>query len=102
MLHSVQEYEPETNIAIHKSIRFNHDLTFGERMFFAEVESISKNNEKGICPFSSRKFSQLFGVSHQAILNWIRKLSEMGLIEVCVDYNSEDYRQFLKIKKNSV
>ena len=46
MLHALQEYEPETSIQFHKDIRFHPNLTFGERMFFAEVESISKKNEK--------------------------------------------------------
>ena len=100
MLHALYEYEPETCISFHKDIRFHPNLTFGERMFYAEIDSISKKNEKGVCPFSSRKLSGLFGVSHQAILNWIRKLSELGLIEVGVDYNSPDCKQFLKTKKN--
>lgn len=100
MLHALQEYEPETSIEFHKDIRFHPNLTFGERMFFAEIESISKKNEKGVCPFSSRKLSELFGVSHQGILNWIRKLSELDLIEVGVDYNSHDCKQFIKIKKH--
>lgn len=100
MLHALLDYEPETSIEFHKDIRFNSDLTFGERIFYAEIESMSRKNIKGVCPFSSRKLSELFGVSHQAILNWIRKLSELELVEVGVDYNNPEYKQFLKIKKN--
>lgn len=100
MLHALQKYDPETVIEFHKDIRFHRELTFGEKVFYAEIEAMSKKNEKSICPFSSRKLSQLFGVSHQAILNWVRKLSELGLIEVGIDYNSPDCKQFLKTKKN--
>lgn len=95
---SIELYQPEINIPFHKDIRFHPDLTFGEKMFLAEIQSLSKKNKKNICPYSSRKLSELFGVSHQAILNWIRKLVNLELLEVGIDYNNQDCRQFLKIK----
>lgn len=91
-----QTYHPETNISLHKDIRFHPHLTFGEKMFLAEIQSLIQNNEKHRFPFSSRKLSEIFGVSHQTILNWIRKLVALELIEVGVDYNNQDYRQFLR------
>lgn len=98
MQNTLDLYQPETNILFHKNIRFHPDLTFGEKMFLAEIQSLSEKSEKKSFPFSSRKLSEFFGVSHQTILNWIRKLIELELIEVGVDYNNQECRQFLKTK----
>ena len=95
MSNAVMEYETETNIPFHKNIRFHPELTFGEKMFLAEIQSLSKNAK---CPYSSRKMSQLFGVSHQTIINWIKKLTDMDLIEVVVNYRDPNCRQFIKLK----
>lgn len=102
MSHSLQEYNPETNIMFHKDIRFHKDLTFGEKMFYAEIQSLIKKNKNGNCPFSSRSLSDLFGVSHQTILNWIRKLTELQLLEVGIDYNNDGCRQFLKTTEKNI
>ncbi len=93
---ALQEYCPETEIPFHKDIRFHPDLTFGEKMFYAEIKSMS---EQKYCPFSSRKLSEFFGVSHQTILNWVKKLVELDLLEVGTDYKNQENRQFIKAKK---
>ena len=93
----LQQYEPETEILLHKNIRFHSELTFGEKMFYAEIKSMTKGKN---LPFSSRKLMQLFGVSHQTILNWTKKLSDLDLIEIGIDYRNHECRQFIKIKKN--
>lgn len=98
MSQALQEYQPETNILFHKDIRFHPDLTFGEKMFYAEIHSLAQQNSKKRCQYSSRKLSEFFSVSHQTILNWIRKLVELDLLEVGIDYNNEDHYQFLKTK----
>lgn len=96
MSQAVQQYEPETNIHLHKDIRFHPSLTSGEKMFYAEVEQMSKNSK---CHFHSRNLSQIFGVSHQTILNWVKKLVDLDLLEVEIDFKNEGYKQFLKTKK---
>lgn len=98
MQNTLDLFKPETNILFHKDIRFHPSLTFGEKMFLAEIQSLSQKNSKKVFPFSSRRLSEFFGVSHQTILNWIRKLVELDLLEVGVDYNNQEYRQFLKTK----
>lgn len=90
---------PETNILVHKDIRFHPELTFGEKMFFAEIQSLAQQNEKKRFPFSARKLSTLFGVSHQTIQNWINKLVDLDLLEVGIDYKNHECRQFLKTKQ---
>lgn len=99
MSHALHSYQPEINISFHKNIRFHPDLTFGEKMFYAEIQSLSKNEKKGRFHFSSRALSDFFGVSHQTILNWIKKLVKLELLEVGIDYNNDLQKQFLKIKK---
>ena len=97
MLNStLEEYSTKTEIPLHKDIRFHPSLTFGEKMFYAEIKSMS--NRK-ICPFSSKKLGELFGVSHQTILNWVNKLIELDLLELGVDYKTQKYRQFIRAKK---
>lgn len=99
MQNTVDLYQPETNIVFHKSIRFHPSLSFGEKMFYAEISSLAKQNKNQRCPLSSRKLAELFGVSHQAICNWIRKLVELDLLEVGIDYSQPSKcRQFLKTK----
>ena len=89
----LQKYKIQTNIHLHKNIRFRTDLTYGEKMFFAEVNSMPK------CPFSARKLGEFFGVSHQTILNWVKKLVDLDLLEVGIDYKCKECRQFLKAKQ---
>ena len=92
----LQDYDPETEIHIHRTIRFHPELSFGEKLFYAEIDSMSKNKQ---CRFSSRKMSDFFGVSHQTILNWVKKLIDLDLIEIGVDYKDPECRQFIKTKK---
>jgi hypothetical protein len=95
---SLKSYKPETNIELHKDIRFHPDLNAGEKMFYAEIQSMSREKS---CPFSSRKLMGIFGVSHQTILNWVKKLIDLDLIEVGIDYKNEECRQFIKTKKKN-
>ena len=95
VLKSIKEYKPERIIEFHEKIRFHPKLSWGEKIFLAEIQAISK---KGRCPFSSRPLSEFFGVSHQTILNWVKRLEEMNLIEVGIDYKNSDCRQFIKSK----
>ncbi len=95
MSHVLAEYKPETVINFHKDIRFHPRLTSGEKMFYAEIESMTK---KGKCPYSTRSLSHVFGVSHTTIFNWVRKLVDLDLLEVGIDYKDKDCRQFLRTK----
>ena len=96
MSQALQEYKPEASILVHKDVRFHPTLTFGEKIFFAEIQAMTK---KADYPFSSRSFSKIFGVSHQTILNWIRRLTDLDLVEIWVDYNNQECRQFIRTKK---
>lgn len=97
MSSNVKEYQTENYIEHSKNIRFHPDLNFGEKMFYAEMESMSKNSP---VLFSARRMSKLFGVSHQTILNWVKKLVQLDMIEINVDYVEPNYiqKKFIKIK----
>lgn len=92
----LQEYEPQTSIEMHKSIRFHPDLSYGEKMFYAEISSMSKKSK---FHFSARKLSKHFGVSHPTILKWVKKLVDLNLIEVGIDYKNQGFKQFITAKE---
>lgn len=95
VLKSIKDYQPKKIIEFHEKIRFHPDLDWGEKVFLAEIHEISKT---GKCPFSSRTLCKFFGVSHQTILNWVKHLEEINLIEVGIDYKNTECRQFIKSK----
>jgi DNA-binding MarR family transcriptional regulator len=91
-------FEPENNIIFHKDLRFHPELTFGEKMFLAEIQSITSKRETKRLNYSLRDLSELFGVSHQTIKNWIRKLVKLELLEIGIDFEDTSRRQYLKTK----
>ena len=94
----LHDFSPETEINIHKTIRFHPELSHGEKLFYAEIDSMSKNKR---CSFSSRKMSEIFGVSHQTILNWVKKLIDLDLVEIRVDYKDPDNHQYIVTKSKN-
>lgn len=83
---ALKEYVPEKTILFTEEIRFHPELSFGEKVFLAELQSITANGNT--LPFSSRKLGEIFKVSNQTIINWVRKLQNLGLIEVDCDFDS--------------
>jgi hypothetical protein len=90
-----KELSVAEEIPFPKDIRFNKNLTFGERIFLAEIHSMTVN---GVCPFSSSKFTRLFQVTYPTLKSWIKKLVKLNLIEIGIDYDNPDSNQQLKIK----
>jgi DNA-binding MarR family transcriptional regulator len=89
---SYRAFEPKKRVTIHKDVRFHPDLTFGEKMFLAEVCSMNKKT----CPFSSTLLKDEFKVSHQTIINWVKKLVRMGYLEIIVDLENDLCSKFIK------
>lgn len=89
-------YQPEPTIPLDYEIRFNPDLTWGEKLFFAEVKSLCS---KGICHYHQAKLAEMFDVSTMAISNWVKKLSNLGYIEIIVDVNDPECKMHIKVKK---
>lgn len=87
-------FQPE--IKLNKTIRFHPDLTFGEKMFLAEIQSLILNGKSKKFPFTLRKLAEIFGVSAPTIKNWLKKLVGLGFLEIGVEYDNHEHRQFLK------
>ena len=98
MARVMQNYKPQSTIKLHKEVRFHPQLTHAERLFLAEIQAI---NEKGKCYFSSRSLCEVFNVSHQTIINWVRKLADLGLVEVGVDTSTYGYKKYLTAKNKN-
>ena len=77
-------------------IRFHSGLSWGEKAFLAEIISMTKNGKYP--SLSSRYLSTYFGVSHQTIINWIKKLTRMDLLEVECNYCDPEKKFVLKSK----
>ena len=93
----LNDYIPQENIMFSHKLRFNPELTFGEKVFLAEIQSMS---QLGNPPeLSSRRLSEMFGVSHQTIINWVKKLINMGLLEV-ESNNTDPYKKPTLKSKN--
>jgi len=95
MSKTIEEFCPDRTITMHKNIRFHPELTSGEKLFMSEIHCMS---EKGKINFSSRHLSKVFNVSHQTIINWINKLSDLDLIEVSPDLENK-YSKYIIAKK---
>ena len=90
-------FEPKLNVTIHKDIRYHPDLTYGEKFFLAEMMSLTGPNS---CEFSSRKLSSQFNVSHQTVINWIKKLVRMDYLEITSECdNTEEIIPYIRVKK---
>lgn len=92
-----REFHPEESISISKEIRFNNELSFGERFFLAEMKSLSKKN-KGL-EFNITYLSQCFQVTRPTMMNWVTKMFNLGLMQVEFDYLNKNKKTILKIKK---
>lgn len=90
------EYTPQETFSFPSNIRFNPDLTCGEKIFLAEIQSLSKNGNS--LYLEPRALCKAFGVSHQTIINWVKNLSSMGFLEVECKYANHQKVCILKSK----
>jgi len=83
---ALEHFVPEKTILFDESIRFHPELTFGEKVFLAEIQSLTADGKS--VNFSSRRLAEIFNVSHQTIVNWVKRLNTLGLIKVDLDFDS--------------
>jgi len=89
-------YTPSPSIQLDMDIRFHPDLTWGERLFLAEIKSMCT---QGTCYYHQNKLAELFHVSKMSISHWIKKLSQMGYIEIVFDMNDKQCKHKIKLLK---
>lgn len=94
-----KKFKPKKNITIDNEIRFNRELTRGQKLFFAEIKSLIENSKEKKIMYKSREMASMFNVSHQSVLNWIKRLCILGFIEIGIEY--VNYKQSYSIKLKS-
>lgn len=95
MTKSNVSYEFSEEIKIPKSLRFREDMKSGEKLFYAELLAMS---EKGKIHYSPPVLAKFFRVTNLTIHNWIKNLTNLGLIEIGIDVNDPLCKQFIKVK----
>ena len=62
------------------SVRYDNRLTDSEKILFSEITALT--NKSGECWASNNYFSELYGVTPQAISKRINKLKQLGYLEI--------------------
>jgi DNA-binding MarR family transcriptional regulator len=88
-------YKTEKSIELDYEIRFNPNLTSGEKILYAELKSLCN---QGKCRYSAISLADLIGVSSVSITNWVKKLCELNYIEIS-SYPDGFGKRFIKLKK---
>lgn len=89
-------YTPSPSIPLDMDVRFHPELTWGEKLFLAEIKSMCN---KGTCYYHQSKLAELFNVSKMSISHWIKKLSQMGYIQIIIDVNDTECKHKIKVLK---
>lgn len=92
----ISPIEPKQTITIDRSIRFNDNLTFGEKLFLAEIQSLCS---EGPCQYHRSELSNIFGVSEPSIYNWMKKLCSLGYVEIFKGDRDPIGKWFMRLKK---
>jgi hypothetical protein len=95
---SIEDYKPEITINFHRKIRFHSKLSHGERMFYIEMSAMTKN---ALCPYAPKKLAPLFKVCHQTIINYVKNLIKLELLEFVINSEDSNGKKFLKVKTPS-
>lgn len=93
---AVALYQPEPTIPLEYEIRFHPDLTWGEKVFLAEIKSMCT---RGKCQYHQSNLAEMFNVSSVSIHTWIKKLCNLGYIEVGMDGDDPECRFYIKLKE---
>lgn len=81
-------YPYEEHMPFPKWIRERNDLTWGEKIYLAEIISIDKITDHK-CYYSIISLAARFFVSPPTIYNWTRKLKDLGLIQILVNLDGD-------------
>lgn len=80
------ESSPNYYAILPASVRYNSDLTYLERVLYAEISALS--NVKGYCYASNGYFATNFKNSERTISRSINRLKSLGLISIQTEINS--------------
>lgn len=89
-------YDLTKAIPFPRDIMFNSELTFGERIFLADLKANAKSEK---IPYTIKDLSEKFDVSQVTINNWLRKLTKLRILELGIDLENQETKHYLIIKK---
>jgi DNA-binding MarR family transcriptional regulator len=92
MLNKYNDYTAQDHIVFPSKIRFHKHLTFGEKVFMAEIIAMQG------CEFSPKDLAQFFNVSSPTIINWVTKLISLNLIDLAADKDNPRIRMMIRPK----
>lgn len=92
-------YQPEPTISMDFEVRFHPDLTWGEKVFLAEIQSMCS---RGRCLYFQSKLAEMFGVSSVCIHTWIKKLCILGYIEIGTCEDDPGCKLYIKLKDKKI
>lgn len=73
------------------NIRFNKKLTFGERIFLAEMLIMAREP----IPLCRKSLGTRFGVCQITIRNWIEHLTKLRMLEVKTESINDEHSEFI-------
>ena len=68
------------------NVRYDKRLKANEKLLYGEITALT--NERGYCWAGNKYFSELYGVTPQAVSKWISGLKECGYISIDYTYKS--------------
>ena len=76
----MSEQTPSFYAILPSSIRYDKDLSSSEKIFYAEITSMS--NVEGYCWATNKYFATLYGKSTTTISTWVNNLKRLGHFKV--------------------
>lgn len=89
---STINYEPSEIISLDVHTRFHPELSWGQKIFLAEIEEQSK---RGRFYYHKTSLAKFFGVAGVTICDWVKNLTNRGLVEVLFDPNDTTCNTYL-------
>ncbi len=82
---------PNFYAIIPANVRYDKELKANSKLMYGEITALA--NKQGYCWASNRYFSELYGVTPQAISNWIKLLEKKGYIKIEYIREGEQIKQ---------
>lgn len=81
------EEKPNYYAILPASVRYDKRLRASEKLLYGEITALTQKT--GECWASNSYFSELYGVTNQAISKWILDLRECGYIDISYTFNGK-------------
>ena len=76
------------------------DLTWGEKVFLAEIRSIASHYAENKIPYRSVKMAQHFNVSPMTVNKWLKSLVKQGYLSLALDPADKNWEQLIVVNEN--